>query len=114
MQPSDIEAIRNRLGLTQEDFGKLLGVSRVTVGGMESGRVPIEKRSYAPLRFLAHSLDVRDRNQAHIDRAKAEKLSRKSPSLAEAELQIDNFNRMISEVISQPAKIISKPRLELV
>lgn len=40
--PGRIREIRKRLGLNQEEFGKLLGVQKPTISRYESGRVPDE------------------------------------------------------------------------
>ncbi len=37
MSPQQIKRIRKNLGLTQEAFGRLLGVPQVTVGRWEAG-----------------------------------------------------------------------------
>ena len=44
-----IEAIRQELGIRQEDFAKALGVSRQTISSLENGR-------YNPSILLAHKI----------------------------------------------------------
>ncbi|MBE6957864.1 MAG: helix-turn-helix transcriptional regulator [Ruminococcaceae bacterium] len=44
-----IEAIRKERGIRQEDFAKVLGVSRQTISSLETGR-------YNPSINLAHSI----------------------------------------------------------
>ena len=44
-----IEAIRKARGITQEDFARLLGVSRQTISSLETGR-------YNPSIALAYSI----------------------------------------------------------
>jgi putative transcriptional regulator len=44
-----IEAIRKERGIRQEDFAKLMGVSRQTISSLETGR-------YNPSIFLAHKI----------------------------------------------------------
>ena len=44
-----IEQIRKERGLRQEEFAKLLGVSRQTISSLETGR-------YNPSIFLAHKI----------------------------------------------------------
>lgn len=44
-----IEQIRKEKGIRQEDFAKLLGVSRQTISSLETGR-------YNPSIFLAHKI----------------------------------------------------------
>ncbi len=44
-----IEEIRKEQGIRQEDFAKLMGVSRQTISSLETGR-------YNPSIFLAHKI----------------------------------------------------------
>lgn len=44
-----IEQIRKERGIRQEDFARLLGVSRQTISSLETGR-------YNPSIFLAHKI----------------------------------------------------------
>ena len=44
-----IEEIRKEKGIRQEDFAKLMGVSRQTISSLETGR-------YNPSIFLAHKI----------------------------------------------------------
>ncbi|MBE6810352.1 MAG: helix-turn-helix transcriptional regulator [Ruminococcaceae bacterium] len=44
-----IEEIRKQKGITQEDFAKVLGVSRQTISSLETGR-------YNPSIFLAYKI----------------------------------------------------------
>ena len=44
-----IEEIRNSKGIRQEDFAKLMGVSRQTISSLENGR-------YNPSILLAHKI----------------------------------------------------------
>ena len=44
-----IEEIRKQRGITQEDFAKILNVSRQTISSLETGR-------YNPSIFLAHKI----------------------------------------------------------
>ena len=44
-----IEQIRKQKGIKQEDFAKILGVSRQTISSLETGR-------YNPSIFLAHKI----------------------------------------------------------
>ena len=44
-----IEEIRNEKGIKQEDFAKLMGVSRQTISSLENGR-------YNPSILLAHKI----------------------------------------------------------
>lgn len=44
-----IEEIRNEKGIRQEDFAKLMGVSRQTISSLENGR-------YNPSILLAHKI----------------------------------------------------------
>ncbi len=44
-----IEELRKQRGIRQEDFARMLGVSRQTISSLENGR-------YNPSIFLAHSI----------------------------------------------------------
>ena len=46
---NSIEEIRKERGIRQEDFAKLMGVSRQTISSLETGR-------YNPSIFLAHKI----------------------------------------------------------
>ena len=46
---NNIEQIRKERGIRQEEFAKLLGVSRQTISSLETGR-------YNPSIFLAHKI----------------------------------------------------------
>ena len=49
MVKNRIEEIRKRRGIRQEEFAKVLGVSRQTISSLETGR-------YNPSIFLAHKI----------------------------------------------------------
>lgn len=76
MQPEELKALRQSLRLTQDAFGDLIGVSRVTVGQMERGAAPITDRTEKLVNALLASGAV-DRQivdaaaQALIDRLRA-------------------------------------------
>ena len=53
MQPSELEAIRDRLGLRQEDLANLIGMSRNTISRMEKGRMSIERRTAWAVLYLS-------------------------------------------------------------
>ena len=46
-----IEQIRRESGIRQEDFAKIMGVSRQTISSLENGR-------YNPSIFLAHKISA--------------------------------------------------------
>lgn len=46
-----IEQIRRERGIRQEDFAKIMGVSRQTISSLENGR-------YNPSVFLAHKISA--------------------------------------------------------
>ncbi len=46
-----IEQIRRERGIRQEDFAKIMGVSRQTISSLENGR-------YNPSIFLAHKISA--------------------------------------------------------
>ena len=49
---NQIEAIRKARGITQEDFARMMGVSRQTISSLERGK-------YNPSLFLAHKIAQR-------------------------------------------------------
>jgi DNA-binding XRE family transcriptional regulator len=59
MQGEDIKRLRKSAGLSQAGMGDLLGMSRETVGAMERGTAPIEKRTADVVDLhLRHHIDV--------------------------------------------------------
>ena len=58
--PSDIRALRLRLGLTQLEFERLLGVGRKTVVRWERGTISHNKATDTLLRVIAHDPKVVD------------------------------------------------------
>jgi len=55
---SDLAAIREQLGLTQEQLGALLDVSRVTVSRWEGGQQPIPGAALRLARILAEHPEI--------------------------------------------------------
>ena len=53
MQPDELKAFRKALGLTQEEMGNAIGMSRKLIVEMEAGRAPIEQRTALALHHLA-------------------------------------------------------------
>jgi transcriptional regulator with XRE-family HTH domain len=59
MQGEEIKRLRKSAGLSQAEMGELLGMSRETVGAMERGTAPIEKRTAEVVDLhLRHRIDV--------------------------------------------------------
>jgi len=52
MQPEELKALRMEAGLSQVELAGLIGMSRVTVGLMERGEAPIEKRTELAVRYV--------------------------------------------------------------
>jgi len=52
MQPEGLKALRMQAGLSQAELAELIGMSRVTVGLMERGEAPIEKRTELAVRYV--------------------------------------------------------------
>lgn len=67
MQGSDLKAIRQSLGLSQEDFATLLGMTQKFVGMMERGDAPIERRTALAARQLQN-----ERSRLYTSHAVAE------------------------------------------
>lgn len=58
MQPEELRALRKTLGLSQDEIGGAVGLSRVTIGLMERGAAPIEDRTALALRNLDRLYDI--------------------------------------------------------
>jgi DNA-binding XRE family transcriptional regulator len=55
MQPAELKALRKSVKMTQDQLADAVGLSRVTVGLMERGEAPIEKRTALAVRaVVAH------------------------------------------------------------
>lgn len=55
MQGTELRALRQQLGMTQEAFAQALGMSRKAVNEMEADKAPIERRTELAARYLAAS-----------------------------------------------------------
>lgn len=53
MQPDEMKALRVSAGLTQAGLADAIGMTRVSVGLMERGQAPIEKRTELAVRYVA-------------------------------------------------------------
>lgn len=53
MQPDEMKALRKSIGWTQDQLASAIGMSRVSVGLMERGQTPIERRTELAVRYLA-------------------------------------------------------------
>ncbi|MDP1026411.1 helix-turn-helix transcriptional regulator [Sphingomonas sp. KR1UV-12] len=53
MQPDQLKALRQASGMTQEAFAAAIGMTRVSIGLMERGKAPIERRTALAARYLA-------------------------------------------------------------
>lgn len=53
MQGDEMKALRKAAGLTQEQLADAIGLSRVTIGLMERGQAPIERRTALAVRYLS-------------------------------------------------------------
>lgn len=58
MQPDELRTLRRTLGMTQEQFGAALGLSRKAINEMEAGKAPIERRTALAVRYLAEHPDA--------------------------------------------------------
>lgn len=59
MRPNEVLAIRRRLGLTQIEFARAVGVSRVTVVCWETGRHGVRESAARLMRLLDKAGPVR-------------------------------------------------------
>lgn len=53
MQPEELKALRQRLGMSQQAFADAIGMGREAVNKMESGKLPIERRTELAARYVA-------------------------------------------------------------
>lgn len=58
MQPDELKAMRKAADMTQGELGEAIGMSRESIGLMERGQAPIERRTELAVRFvhLMHEL----------------------------------------------------------
>lgn len=52
----DLKSLRKRAGFTQAELAKAIGMARESIGQMERGQAPIEKRTELAVRFVAEVL----------------------------------------------------------
>ncbi len=57
MQASELKQLLKASGLTQEELGDRVGLSRVTIGLMARGQTPIERRSALAIRYALEHPD---------------------------------------------------------
>ena len=69
MQPADLKAIRDALGMSQQQMADALGMSRKAITEMESGKARIEVRTGLAARFLRaqRAVDRIDRGMVHLE-----------------------------------------------
>lgn len=53
MQPDELKALRTGAGLTQQQLANAIGMTRVSVGLMERGQAPIERRTALAVRYVS-------------------------------------------------------------
>lgn len=53
LQPEHLTALRKMAGMSKTEFASALGMHRVTIGAMEAGRAPIERRTWLAARAIA-------------------------------------------------------------
>jgi len=53
MQGEALRALRGGLGLSQDAFGRAIGMSRKAINEMEAGKAPIERRTELAALYLA-------------------------------------------------------------
>jgi DNA-binding XRE family transcriptional regulator len=58
MQPEELRTLRRQIGASQAELGDAIGLSRVTIGLMERGDAPIEKRTELAVRYVAEHADM--------------------------------------------------------
>lgn len=53
MQPDELKTLRKAAGMTQGEMGEAIGMTRETIGLMERGAAPIERRTELAVRYVA-------------------------------------------------------------
>jgi transcriptional regulator with XRE-family HTH domain len=107
MQGSDLKAIREHLGLSQDEMAERLGLSRVMVGLMERDQRPIERRTEQAALLIHVMVDLeakRDRAIAELANIRAARLlgadgtTEATPALiALAERHVAEFEEVIAK-----------------
>ncbi|RYF17853.1 MAG: helix-turn-helix domain-containing protein [Oxalobacteraceae bacterium] len=80
MQGEEMKALRTRAGLSQAGLGEAIGMARETIGAMERGAAPIEKRTELAVRYVT----MRPPTGADNGDARAEAGASELTSLAKA------------------------------
>ena len=52
MHADELKAMRKAAGLSQAELGEAIGMARETIGAMERGTAPIEKRTELAVRYV--------------------------------------------------------------
>ena len=60
MEPQEVRRIRDRLGLTQTDFGRIVGVSKTTVYNWETGTHGVPPLKAGVIRQLEQQAQTRE------------------------------------------------------
>jgi len=55
MNASEARKLRKGTGLSQADFGHAIGVSRETIGRMERGSEPVDRRTELAMRYISEN-----------------------------------------------------------
>lgn len=86
MQADELKALRKAAGLSQADLGEAIGMARETIGAMERGAAPIEKRTELAVRYVTMRLPAAaandDKDGAAADRVLASLAEALRPLLA--------------------------------
>ena len=59
MQPNELREIRREAGMSQAELAEAIGMSRVTIGLMERGEAPIEKRTELAVRYVVYAASIK-------------------------------------------------------
>lgn len=67
MDGSETKKLRQLTGMSQAEFGTAIGLSRETIGRMERGSEPVDRRSELAMRYIAEKgpLPLRSLQQIH-------------------------------------------------
>lgn len=60
-----LSAVRVNAGLSQQDIADKMGVSRITVGNWESGKVKMKEAELRMYAELVHKMNTKNRKERH-------------------------------------------------
>jgi DNA-binding XRE family transcriptional regulator len=64
MTPQELKATREMLNMTQEEFGKAVGLSKSSLTAMENGKTPIDTIHINSIRYVIFTRSLKSLLQA--------------------------------------------------